>query len=80
MTSELEKRLKELGSLEENWDGYGEGPVPEHVLDKARIILEILVEKYPNYFWQIVPCSNGIQIENHSNDFDIEIAIFPAGD
>lgn len=66
------EKLKELSTLEDNWNGYGAPPLTDRVLDNTRTVLS-----YLHFDPQIFPTGrNSIQLE-YGNDKDrIELEIF----
>lgn len=66
--------LWQMRHLEANWDSYGAVPIDGEAIKKALAMLDILQGP-----WSAVPCSDGsVQLEQHSDGFDIEVQISSA--
>jgi hypothetical protein len=75
------RRLSDLGSLQENWDGYGSPPIPSRVFPVAFAIMRVLIE-YERCFPgpALVPTSGGgIQFEWISGERELEVEVSPDG-
>ncbi len=72
------KRLSELLSLGENWNGYGEKPIQENAVKKAIAVLDTVYQKGP--VPEVVPTPDGgVQLEWEKNGYEIEIEIPSVG-
>lgn len=70
-----EERLNELVSLEQNWDGYGAGPVLFTTASFAIRVLEAICFDDTSVP-EIIPGTSGdLQIEWHEGNRDIEIHV-----
>ncbi len=70
--------LRKMADLEPNWDSYGAVPINPNAIARAILMLDSLQGD-----WTPVPMSDGgVQLELHSDGFDVEIQIraAPTGD
>lgn len=66
--------LDNMKRLDPNWDSYGAEPICNACIEKAKRMLDILQGD-----WTAVPCNDGsVQLEQHTDGFDIEIVISAA--
>jgi len=71
MRRETLAALRQMCFLEPNWDSYGGARIEPRAIERAIIMLDSLQGD-----WQPVPMSDGgVQLELHSDGFDIEITI-----
>ena len=67
----MNPRFAELFILKQNWDSYGAPEIDHRCIAKAEQIYERLTGA-----WSIVPCvDGGVQLEQHTDGFDIEITV-----
>jgi hypothetical protein len=53
--------VDEIADFEENWDGYGAGTFSKKTIDKVKVVIDCLDDKYPDP--DVVPNVYGIQLE-----------------
>lgn len=71
MRREVLAGLRQMCFLEPNWDSYGAAKIDPRAIERAIIMLDSLTGDY-----RAVPMSDGgVQLELHSDGFDIEIQI-----
>ena len=76
----VEQRLAKLSAYAEGWDGYSAMPPQPSIIAYARSTLNsVMMPSTPAP--SIVPLSGGgLQLEWHTNGYDIELAIYAAGE
>jgi hypothetical protein len=80
---DLQRRLDDIGALEENWGSYHEAPITAEAIDVSRrllAVLAMLAEIKPTLSTQICPTPpGGIQLEWHEGGWNAEIEVEPDG-
>jgi hypothetical protein len=73
------REIRVLSDLDDNWDGYGAGPIRADVLDYTLGLLQSVMEDFPAP--QLTPMSHeGVLLEWHRDGVRLEIEIENAGE
>jgi hypothetical protein len=78
MTAPTIAEIDTILDLKDGWDGYRGRPISPATIAKAIDYAKAL--NLAPHKWHAVPCGDGsIQLEQHTNGFDIEILVRFAG-
>ena len=69
--------IDDIALLEEIWDGYGADPISKKIIDKSKVVLEHLNDKYPDPI--LCPSCYGLQFEWDHGDNGVEVYVEDGG-
>ena len=70
--------VDEIAEYEENWDGYGAGTFSKKTIEKAKVVINYLDDRYPIPY--VVPSVYGIQLEWDHGGNALEVYIGEGGE